>query len=142
VAALMGVPTPYASVGRVSHGLWHLRGCSSGNDAQSCRQRYAATLQANAWQVCCSRLLQYVFSLHTGFQILSSGLASSKARALPQSCSTPSQLLAQVQRYLQAYAASDGGNLPTAELAHSQALYAAAKAAGKADAGSREHVSR
>ena len=51
LAALLGMPTPYASIGRVSRGLWHLRGCSGGVDALSCRQQYAATLQANAWQV-------------------------------------------------------------------------------------------
>lgn len=59
-----------------------------------------------------------------------------------QSCSTQSRRLLQVQRYLQDYAASDGGHLPTADLAHSRELYAAAAAAGEADAGSDEHVSR
>jgi hypothetical protein len=58
LAALLGVPTPYASIGRVSRGLWHLRGCGGDSDAQTCRQRYAAALQANAWQVRCSMLLQ------------------------------------------------------------------------------------
>lgn len=51
LAALLGAPIPYASIGRVSHGLWHLRGCASNGGAESCRQRYAATLQSNAWQV-------------------------------------------------------------------------------------------
>ena len=58
LAALLGVPTPYASIGRVSRGLWHLRGCSADSDAQSCRQRYVATLQANAWQVRLRMLMQ------------------------------------------------------------------------------------
>jgi hypothetical protein len=58
LAALLGVPTPYASIGRVSRGLWHLRGCSSNGDARTCRQRYAATLQANAWQVRLAMLLK------------------------------------------------------------------------------------
>jgi hypothetical protein len=48
----------------------------------------------------------------------------------------------QVQRYLQDYAASDGGHLPTADVTHSQDLYAAATATGEANAGSDEHISR
>ena len=48
----------------------------------------------------------------------------------------------QVQRYLEAYAASDGGALPAAELRCSQELYAAATAAVGEGAGSEQHVSR
>lgn len=53
LAALLGLPIPYASIGRVSRGLWHLRGCGGGGGggADACRQRYAATLQGNARQV-------------------------------------------------------------------------------------------
>lgn len=97
LAALLGVPIPYASIGRISHDLWHLRGCAAGGATGGCRQQYAAALQANAWQV---------------------------------------------QRYLEAYAASDGGALPAAELQRSEELYAAATAAGKAGAGSDQRLSR
>lgn len=69
LAALLGVSTPYASIGRVSRGLWHLRGCSADSDAQSCRQRYAATLQANAWQVRLSMLLQGATASQTFMQM-------------------------------------------------------------------------
>lgn len=58
LAALLGVPTPYASIGRVSRGMWHLRGCNGNGGAQACRQRYAAAVQANAWQVRLSMLLR------------------------------------------------------------------------------------
>ena len=51
LAALLGVPIPYASVGRISHDLWHLRGCAGARGAAACASRYAAALQANAWQV-------------------------------------------------------------------------------------------
>lgn len=51
LAALLGVPIPYASVGRISHDLWHLRGCTGARGAAACASRYAAALQANAWQV-------------------------------------------------------------------------------------------
>ena len=81
LAALLGVPIPFGSIGRISRPLWHLRGCNGQASAADCRRRYAAALQANAWQV---------------------------------------------QRYLDAYAASDGGDLPKVELQRSRALYEAA----------------
>jgi hypothetical protein len=142
MAALLGVPMPYACIGRVSHGLWHLRGCGGGGDSQTCRQRYAATLQANAWQVRHRRLLQCMISLHrhqTHLALPTQRDAPQHQHSLPKPCLL---LTPQVQRYLQDYAASDGGHLPTADLTRSQELYAAVMATGEAEAGSDAHISK
>ena len=51
VAAMLGLPTPYGSIGRVSPHLWAMRGCAGGAGGGGCAAEYADVLRRNAWQV-------------------------------------------------------------------------------------------
>ncbi len=55
MAAVLGVPAPYGSIGRVSPHLWAMRGCPGGalgeGGATACSAEYADVLRRNAWQV-------------------------------------------------------------------------------------------
>ena len=51
MAALLGVPIPYGSIGRISPQLWSLAGDAAG---------YSAALQSNAWQVLLCSLTAHI----------------------------------------------------------------------------------
>lgn len=61
MAALLGVPTPFGSIGKLSPGLWNVG--HSLNDSAS-QASYMQALQSNAQQVCPKTHYRWCFTLH------------------------------------------------------------------------------